>query len=369
MTFVRATLLALLFCVHAHAQERFSIRGKDWQIPHAQPKPLVWYEDLAKLPGTESKRSTKQVEAVEQLRLGDEAKSGEQYEEAVKFYEKALLLDPTLAMASYQLSCNYSLWGKKDKAKKAFDHAVEIGFSDYGSAFDDDELGTIRNMTDFSAKMKIIRERYLKVQPNLIGQPVAFKPSGIKPEKGWPVIVFLHGMGDTNVHYFEESKAWAKLGVIAIALPGSVPAMVDSFSWSAYSVEPTHKDIQACMMSPLLNGLIDKERISLFGFSQGAAHAIGLLRTEPKSYSAVIALSPGGKLDQFHLPGKLDNSQPKRLYYIHGKQEPHAPFAAAYKKACETAKWQFKLMVHPGGHHFPETWDDERTAAMKFLHE
>lgn len=61
-------------------------------------------------------------------------------------------------------------------------------------------------------------------------------------------------------------------------------------------------------------------------------------------------------------------SPPSRVS-ITANFEPHAPFAAAYKKACETAKWQFKLMVHPGGHHFPETWDDERTAAMKFLFE
>lgn len=71
----RLTYLILLVLTHAtDGQERFSTSGKDWQIPHAQPKSLVWYEGWTQLPNLKPKQTAKQGETIAQLQLGDEAK-------------------------------------------------------------------------------------------------------------------------------------------------------------------------------------------------------------------------------------------------------------------------------------------------------
>jgi predicted esterase len=179
----------------------------------------------------------------------------------------------------------------------------------------------------------------------------------------------LHGYGDSNLSYLAECSEWAELGVLAIALPGSVPTLVDGYKWSVNSIEPTHKDIQATLKSALLKDHVDNKRVILFGFSQGAMHALGLLRTQPMHYAGAVALSPGGLPVEYLYPGVLDAQHPKRLYFIHGKAEPHRPIADLYQRACQKAQWPFKLLVHPGGHDFPENWKEQRAPAMRFMFE
>jgi predicted esterase len=365
------SLVALLYLsLPTFAQEKFNANSAEWQIPYMEPKDPLWFEDWNKTKKAIAESSDQKQQAILQMRLGDRAKMGEQYAAAVKYYQKALQLDPTLAMASYQLACNYALWENPKEAKKAFDHAIGIGFSDYASSYADDELGAIRQLPDFTDKMRMIRDRYLKLQKSLVGQPVVFHPKGKKkPEAGWPVIVMLHGHSDSNLSYLPECSEWAKLGILAIAIPGSIPSLVDGYNWSADSIEPTHKDIQATLNSALLKDHVDKNRIILFGFSQGAMHALGLLKTQSMHYAGIVALSPGGKPMKYLYPGELDAKHPRRLYFIYGKAEPHGPVADLYRKACQNAQWPFKLLVHPGGHEFPENWEEQRAPAMRFMFE
>jgi len=363
-------LVAVLFVsLPTYAQERFDPGSAEWQIPYFSPKDPLWFEVWNKTKKSVAKLSARKQQAILQMRLGDDAKAGERYADAAQYYQKALQFDPTLAMASYQLACNYALWEKLKEARKAFEHAIEIGFSDYATSYADGELGAIRQLPDFTDKMRTIRDRYLKLQKSLMGQPVVFRPKGKRPEAGWPVVVLLHGHSDSNLSYLTESSEWAMLGVLAIALPGSNPNLDNGYTWSADSIEPTHKDIQTTLNSALLKEQVDAKRVILLGFSQGAMHALGLVRSEPSHYSGVVALSPGGHPLKYLYPGALDASHPKRVFFIHGRKEPHGPIADSYRKACNNAKWPFKLLVHRGGHEFPENWEDQRIAAMRFMFE
>ena len=366
---LNSLVAVLFFSLPTFAQEKFNPKSAEWQIPYMEPKDPLWFEDWNKTKKAFAESNDQKQRAILQMRLGDQAKMGERYAAAVNYYQKALQLDPTLAMASYQLACNYALWEKPKEAKKAFDHAIEIGFSDYASSYADHELGAIRQLPDFTDKMRTIRDRYLKLQKSLVGQPVAFQPKGKKPETGWPVIVMLHGYGDSNLSYLTECSEWAKLGILAIALPGSIPKVADGYTWSVNSIEPTHKDIQATLNSALLKKDVDEKRVFLFGFSQGAMHGLGLLKTESMHYGGIVALSPGGQPVKYLYPGELDAKHPRRIYFIHGKAEPHAPLADLYRKACHNAQWPFKLLVHPGGHEFPENWEEQRAPAMRFMFE
>ena len=74
---------------------------------------------------------------------------------------QAIKADPTWSYPVYQLACNYELWNQTDRAWAQFVKAVDLGFDDFPTALVDDELGQMRNRTDFKTKLRKIRERYI----------------------------------------------------------------------------------------------------------------------------------------------------------------------------------------------------------------
>lgn len=335
-------------------------------IPDLPPKPLVWLDDW--------KPSNKNVSAIReesrlQVRAADRLKAAERFEEAEQAYLRAMRIDPLWAYPPYQLACNYELSEQHDKAVKAFARAMRLGFDDFPTAVSDDELGQLRKAADFQKTLAAIRERYVKVSKTRVGRPIAVRPDGEVPAKGWPMIVLMHGYGDTNESYVPLAQKWSKLGFVAVALPGSVPTQSGGFIWSLESTEPTLRDIRAVKSSSVIRKIIDPARVFLLGFSQGALHSMLLAASNQHEFAGVVALSPGGSLANDLLRPKVSKGRPGRLVFIHGTEEPHAPIAARWKSASEAAGWKYLGITHEGGHHFPNNWDDQRPKIAKFLTE
>lgn len=247
---------------------------------------------------------------------------------------------------------------------------MELGFDDFPTALADDELGSIRKSSDFNAALLKIRERYIATSESRVGQPLAIRPAGEKPTDGWPVMLLLHGYGDNNLSYLDSAEAWAELGFLSVAVPGSVPAADDRFMWSMDSVEPTHQDLQAIVSSSLLADVVNGEKVFLLGFSQGALHAMLLTARHPELYAGVIGLSPGGSMaDQLATPPLDISGRSVKIVFIHGDQEPHAPYVRFWRDVCKKAGWPFRSTTHPGSHHFPEDWDQARPTIATFLTE
>ena len=181
-------------------------------------------------------------------------------------------------------------------------------------------------------------------------------------------MLLLHGYGDSNLSYLDLAREWSKLGFLAVAVPGSVPASNGRFLWSMESTEQTPHDWQAIVKSPLLDGVANCEKVFLLGFSQGALHAMLLTAENPNAYAGVVGLSPGGSLaKQFVAPQLNRSGRTARCVFIHGEQESHVPFVRIWSKACKDAGWKFDSMTHPGAHHFPEDWDTIRPGIAAFL--
>ena len=109
-------------------------------------------------------------------------------------------------------------------------------------------------------------------------------------------------------------------------------------------------------------------RSTLLGFSQGALHALLLAAEQPGLYAGVVALSPGGSLAERLVPPPLNqNQRPGRVVFIHGSQEPHAPYVRIWSDACQAAGWKFDGRTHPGSHHFPENWEEMQPEIAAFL--
>lgn len=336
----------------------------DLSVPRLDPNPVVWVEDSREVEEVPPARE----EAQALMSRADRLKSAEEFAEAEKAYREAMEADPTWAYPAYQLACNYELWNQHDRALTQYMVAVELGFDDFPTALSDNELGRIRDRPDFQSTLAVIRQRYLDSSATRVGQPLAIRPRSTKPSAGWPVILLLHGFGDTNLSYLDFAVDWAELGFVAVAVPGSVPSRGGRYQWAMESTEPTHQDLQAIIKSPLFDDLVNRDRVFLLGFSQGALHAMLLTAEQPDLYAGVVALSPGGSLSTRLVPPSLNrNQRPARCVLIHGTQEPHGPLVPIWSQACQSAGWKFDSKTHPGGHHFPDDWDQMQPKIAKFL--
>jgi len=334
-------------------------------VPRLAPKPVIWREDWKE---EEDELPPARIEAKDLTRRADRLKSAGEYAEAEKFYQQAMTADATWAYPPYQLACNYELSGQHDRAVTEYMKAMTLGFDDFPTALADDELGRIREESNFHSTLLAIRQRYLASGETRVGQPIAFHALSAKPPQGWPMMMLLHGYGDTNISYLDHAHEWAQLGFVAVAVPGSVPASDGRYQWAMDSTEPTHQDLQAIINSPSFDGLVNREQVFLLGFSQGALHAMLLTAEHPGKYAGVVALSPGGSLaDRLGSPPLNRTERPARCMFIHGEREPHAPLVRNWSSACRDAGWQFDSKTHPGGHQFPENWDELQPEIAKFL--
>ena len=336
----------------------------DLSLPILDPKPVVLLRDWK--PSGQPQSSTRE-KAVSEARVADRLKSEKQYGKAEMAYFEAMLIDPTWSYPAYQLACNYELSDQHQKAVTYFNKAIELGFADFPMALEDNELGKLRDASDFKNKLAEIRERYIKDAKERIGTPAAVIPEGDPPEGGWPLVLMLHGYGDSNESYLDFAKAWAGLGFVAVAVPGSVPFQQSGYVWAPESTDPTLKDLRAIVAAELISNVINKEKVFLLGFSQGALHAILLTAKYRDEFAGVVALSPGGSLIQQIVTPKISEGRPGRLVFIHGSEESHAPIAKKWSEACSQRGWEFTSGVHQGGHHFPRRWAAKRPAIAKFL--
>lgn len=336
----------------------------DFSIPRLTPKPVIWLEDWQ----GEPELSPARAKATELMRKGDALKSAGNYTEAEKIYLQAMDADPTFDYPPYQLACNYELSGNRANSRPMFEEAIKRGLDDFPTVLNDDELGSIRERSDFADVLKILRERYVASSATKVGQPIAVRPQGTKPAGGWPVMVLLHGYGDTNLSYLDHCELWAKSGFVTIAVPGSVPASSGRFMWDLQSAAPTQQDVQAIIQSPLLAAEINKDQVFLQGFSQGALHAMILTMEHPDQYAGVVSIAPGGSIaDRIVDPQLTTAPRTIRCVFIHGDREAHAPIVEAWRAACAKANWKFTSSTHPGGHHFPKNWLAMQPDIAKFL--
>ncbi len=349
----------------------FFPEGPDWELPDVTPRPAITMTDAVPLAeewrAAQQDRSTDAAAARQAMALADRLKAQQQFEDAEQLYRQALELDPTLAHAAYQLACDLALANRPDEARQAWADAIERGFWDYPFCAADEELGVLRTDAEFPDQLRTIFDRYAEraADGSLSGVPVVATPAGTAPEGGWPVVMLLHGYGDSNLSYLDEAAAWTELGFEAVAVPGSIPQALGRFNWSPTSFERTHSDLQAILSDPLC-AEANRKQVYLLGFSQGGLHALHLAVRHPAEYAGAVPLSPGGTPAETNL-GTVSRIRQGRVWFVHGAAEGMDRVIAIWRKSLADAGWAVGESTHPGGHQFPEDWDQERLTVASFL--
>jgi predicted esterase len=185
--------------------------------------------------------------------------------------------------------------------------------------------------------------------------------------QGWPVLLFLHGCGERGSSYVVHAQAAANHGFAGIAVSGPLPTRNGGYSWPG-GLAATHDHLEALLSRLSGRVPLDRRRVFLCGFSQGATHdAYGLLLSHPQNYRGAIVLSPG----EGPPPPAIEKAgtAARPLYLAHGQKEYRAFRQRARKWAALWRRrgWPCWLEAHAGGHHFPADWGSRFPAVLGWL--
>jgi predicted esterase len=290
------------------------------------------------------------------------------YEKAAIFYLFALKTGPKelVPRASYQLAGNFAQWEQSKHALNYLQKAVDAGFWGYELMREDEELKSLRDNAVYQKLLAEVQRRYESEASKHAGGSLLRKPEGMPPVKGWPVLVLLHGYGSNKENMQDAAALAAKLGYAGLAVSGPVVLGEGSYRWSSDGVNTTHQYLVSVLNEHKDQGL-DRERVYVAGFSQGALHAVLLTASKPESYAGALAISPGGLL---RMPDKVtDAGKARPLFLLGGTKEPagNVELRSECEKLWQAAKWPVKIDTHDGGHQIPPDWQKRVTEALKWL--
>ena len=179
---------------------------------------------------------------------------------------------------------------------------------------------------------------------------LAYVPTSYDLNKPTPMVVALHGAGDTASNYLQAIwKGNADTRGFIVIVPEASKAYMSGFTWLGGdddTVAAALADVQTCYS-------VDAKRVILDGFSAGGtmAYFIGLSRAQ--LFSGVsIASSTLGSGEYINGGSLLPAPWKVPVSHFHGDQDPNFPIAQALagintlKAAGHTTYW------HPfsGGH-------------------
>ncbi|MFT5523583.1 MAG: putative esterase [Pirellulaceae bacterium] len=347
----------------------FLASGPAWSVPEFEPRTAVpaGKLDVIIQQRLQFQPTAEDVLAARETVIADQLATAGRNAEAEVQYASITTKYPRFARAHFQRALNLQALGTGGAAKASFDKAISNGFWDYPAIKDENRLKEIRNQPDFETQLRSTRSKYEQRMKNLRGTPVVVLPE--ETAQPSPCIVLLHGYADSNRTYVAPAKAWAELGFVAIALPGSMPYDEGyRFTWSDDSIEKTHQDIQQVLKQDNIAPYIQSGKINLLGFSQGGLHAFQLLMMHPNSYAGCVAISPAGKPWVIDSSPELNLSLPRKYWFVHGEQETSlTALLTRLKENIDEARWTLKISTHPGGHESPSDWATTRKAAAAFL--
>jgi tetratricopeptide (TPR) repeat protein len=107
------------------------------------------------------RRDPSYVEALQLL--GDHYTQRGNYQEGLNVDEQLSRLEPANPLVYYNLACSYSLVGKVDRAAKALDQAIALGYRDFNWLAKDPDLRTLRQDPLYRTIQDKIRKMKVKV--------------------------------------------------------------------------------------------------------------------------------------------------------------------------------------------------------------
>jgi phospholipase/carboxylesterase len=176
-------------------------------------------------------------------------------------------------------------------------------------------------------------------------ETLLYVPSSYRPDHPAPLLVLLHG-ATQNAELWTRSDDFFRLADelgLVLLMPNSV-----STSWDLMrgGYGPDVVRLDSSLAQVFRRCTIDRARIALGGFSDGASYALSLGAGNGDLFSALIAFSPG-----YFLPGGIQGKP--RIYIAHGTRDRILPIdqtSRQLRPQLEAAGYQLSYHEFEGGH-------------------
>ncbi len=171
----------------------------------------------------------------------------------------------------------------------------------------------------------------------------AYVPAGVTAPA--PLVVLLHGAGGSARDFLDQFKRTADERRVLLLALNSTAA-----SWPRRAQEvsngPDAANFDAALAALSSKSSVDPKRIVLLGFSDGASHALSFGMARPKTFRAILAMSPGYAF----APRRPDPAQP--IFIAHGRRDNVLPAANVREmiEGLEGAGYEPEVRWFNGGH-------------------
>ena len=160
------------------------------------------------------------------------------------------------------------------------------------------------------------------------------------------LVVALHGAGGAAVNGLYPFAAWDAPGLVIVA-----PASRGT-TWSALrGSDADLATVNAALGRAYSRCRIDRRRIAVGGFSDGATYALSLGLASGDLFRSILAFSPGG------IVGTGQIGRP-RVFVSHGTRDPVLPIGRssnAIVRELRTAGYRVTYRTFRGGHAVPRS--------------
>jgi|GEM_PF-6898057 len=297
------------------------------------------------------------------------AMESEKWEKAVALAETLVAAEPENPSHVYNLACALAERGAPDEAMAALRRAAELNFSFVTTSRTDSDLDAIRSHPEFADVAAAIEANHARQFAEYKAVVDKSRPLVLGPESGemndpLPLLILLHGRGG-KAHPLAERwlEPAREAGVVMIAPESPVP-LGAGFQWESIdnSVYQVRQAIEyAAALFP-----VDRERVIVGGFSQGAYLALAAAARHPSLFSGVVAIGAcvrdGVELD------RIPEGHGLGVYIGAGSEDRIHPECRPMSKRYREAGFDVKTRTYSGyGHVFPPNYKWEFARALEHV--
>lgn len=297
------------------------------------------------------------------------------FEDAARAWASLLRIRPGDSVALYNLACCYGLLGADVQAAEFVAAAWGAGFRDLEQIRSDPDFDRVRSSPAWSSLMAVLEASLtpsFEVRAPWAATVFVGRAGSPEPTGRSPLVVGLHGYNATPEPFADLFAGPTPAAPFLICAPRAPYAVGGSpgFSWFAAVPGARETDLQEELAAEYVLAVVDamaerypvdRERVYLLGFSQGARVALGTALRHPGVFAGVISI--GGPLRSV-LAGKELSEAAKALELLicHSPEDEAVPFAEAEAGAAalEAVGARVQVLTYRGGH----TLDADLAAAI-----
>ena len=276
---------------------------------------------------------------------------------------------PERAVPPYNLACVYARAGEPEKALHWLGEAAARGFREPAHLAGDRDLDVVRSLLGYGEVVAMIesnrQQHWTHLQQWAAQSPILLvPPSRYDPSSPAPLVVVFHGYGDIPVAYPYRWEVAAERSGAVLAVPRGGLQVGAGFAWS--SVDEADAIFSEVLARASSEFVIDRDRVVVTGFSQGAFMALALGVRHRGGLRGVIPIA-GPYIPEVDAPPPASTGDP-RYFFMVGSQDPAVTQMRRAARDFEGAGYETSFRILPGiGHAMPDRGGFELREALRWV--